>query len=131
MADPKAAEAVVRRFVEAFGSGDLEGLRSLLADDFVGHVTTACGGTREVSASEYIESVAQMDVGTASLRLDLPDVTRIDDDTVLAMVEVHASRHGRTLHNFSAQLARMAGDRLAELWMVEAEPAESDAFWST
>ena len=84
-----------------------------------------------MSASEYIESVAQMDVGTASLRLDLPDVTRIDDDTVLAMVEVHASRHGRTLHNFSAQLARMAGDRLAELWMVEAEPAESDAFWST
>jgi ketosteroid isomerase-like protein len=131
MADPQAAETVFRRFVEAFGRGDLEELRSLLADDFVGHITTADGGTREVSASEYTESVAQMDVETADLRLDLPDITRIDEGTVLAMVEVHASRRGKSLHNFSAQLARVAGDRLAELWMVEAEPAESEAFWAS
>jgi len=131
MADPQAAETVFRRFVEAFGRGDLEELRSLLADDFAGHITTADGGTREVSASEYTESVAQMDVETADLRLDLPDITRIDEGTVLAMVEVHASRRGKSLHNFSAQLARVAGDRLAELWMVEAEPAESEAFWTS
>jgi ketosteroid isomerase-like protein len=131
MADPQAAETAFRRFVEAFGRGDLEDLRSLLADDFVGHITTADGGTREVSASEYTESVAKMDVETADLRLDLPDITRIDEGTVLAMVEVHASRRGKSLHNFSAQLARVAGDRLAELWMVEAEPAESEAFWAS
>ena len=72
-----------------------------------------------------------MDVGTADLRLDLPDMTRINDHTVLAMVEVHAARRGTSLHNFSAQPIRIAGDRLAELWMVEAEPEESDAFWAT
>jgi hypothetical protein len=34
------------------------------------------------------------------------------------------------LHNFSGQLLRFVDDRLAELWMVDAKPAESDAFWA-
>lgn len=131
MADFHEGELVVRRFVEVFERGDLKELRSLLAGDFVGHITTADGGTRDVSANDYTQSVVQMDVKTADLRLDLRDMTRINDRTVLAMVEVHAAHDGRSLHNFSAQLVRISGEQLAELWMVEAEPAASDAFWGT
>jgi len=45
------------------------------------------------------------------------------------MVEVHAHRGERALRNFSGQLMRVADGRVDELWMVDAKPAESDAFW--
>jgi hypothetical protein len=47
------------------------------------------------------------------------------------MVEVHAERGGRTLHNFAGHLLRIDGDQIAEWWMVDAKPAESDTFWAS
>ena len=35
------AQNTLTSFVDAFGRGDLDALTALLADDFVGHVTTA------------------------------------------------------------------------------------------
>jgi ketosteroid isomerase-like protein len=124
------ARAAVAAFMEAFGRADLDGMREVMADDFVGHVTTADGGVRDVDRDGYVESVRGMDVGTANLRLDVPNVVEVAPGRVLVMVEVHASRGGRTLHNFSGQLATVRDGRLTELWMVDALPEESDRFWS-
>ena len=46
------------------------------------------------------------------------------------MVEIRAERGGDRLHNHAALLARVAGGRVTHLWMVEAQPAHSDAFWA-
>lgn len=130
MAPADERDEVARAFVRACAAGDLVRARALLADEFVGHITTASGDTRSVNAADYVASLEQMDIPTAALRLDVLDVTRVGDDAVLVMVEVHAERGGRTLHNFSGQLVTVAGGRIAALWMVEALPAESDRFWS-
>ena len=122
--------SVVRAFVDAFGQNDLDGMRALLSDHFVGHLTTADGETRDVTADQYIEGVAAMDVPTAALTLNVPDVTTVGTDQVMIMVEVHAARGGRSLHNFSGQLVTIDSGRITELWMVDALPAESDTFWS-
>jgi ketosteroid isomerase-like protein len=131
-AHPVTSEAVatVRGFVDAFGRNDLDGMRALLSDDFTGYVTTADGGTREVDREGYVASVQGMDVPSARLSLNMPNVVEVEPGRVLVMVEVHASRHGRTLHNFSGQLATVRDGRLTELWMVDALPEESDRFWS-
>lgn len=55
---------------------------------------------------------------------------RRESSGIPAMVEVHAERDGRTLHSFAAHLLRLADGRIAEWWMVDAKPAESDAFWA-
>lgn len=125
-----AAPEIVVGFVEAFGRADLDGMRARLADDFVGHVTTADGGTREAGPDEYVAAVAAMDVPTANLRLAVPNVVEVEPGRVLVMVEVHAARGGRTLHNFSGQLLTVRDGRITELWMVDALPEESDRFWS-
>lgn len=122
--------AVARQFIDAFGANDLDAVSSLLAEGFVGHITNADGSTRDVGRDDYVASVESMDVPTANLRLDVPDVSLVGDDQVMAMVEVHAERNGRTLHNHSGQLLRVVDDHVTELWMVDALPAESDAFWS-
>jgi hypothetical protein len=46
---------------------------------------------------------------------------------VIAMVEVNASRGGRTLHNHAAHCLFVRDGLVAEWWMVEALPAESEA----
>ncbi len=51
-------------------------------------------------------------------------------DWVLVMVEVHAERSGRSLHNFAAHVLRVEGGRITEWRMVDAKPAESDRFWA-
>jgi len=125
------ARATVVAFVDAFQRADLASLEALLADDFVGHVTTADGGTRDVDRAGYVDSVRAMDVGSAHLRVDVTNTVEIAPGRVLVMVEVHAARAGATLHNFSGQLATVADGRITSLWMVDALPAESDRFWST
>ncbi len=125
-----ANRAVVLRFIRAFEAGDVAVLGELLAPDFVGHVTTADAGARTVDRDAYLDSVRAMDVPTANLELEVPNIVDVDAHRVLVMVVVHARRSDRTLHNFSGQLATVNNGKLTELWMVEALPAESDGFWS-
>ncbi|MGD9571900.1 MAG: nuclear transport factor 2 family protein [Thermoleophilia bacterium] len=123
-----SAESVVRAFLDAFARNDLAAMRALLGDAFAGTITTADGGTVRVDAGQYLASVAAMDVPTAGLRVDVTDATPVGDDGVLMMLEVHAARGGRTLHNFSGQLAHVRDGRLSSLVMVDARPEESDRF---
>ena len=54
----------------------------------------------------------------------------IGDEQALIMVEVRARRDDKRLQNFAAYLLRIVDDKLVELYMVDAKPAESDAFWA-
>ena len=61
----------------------------------------------------------------------MTQVVSVSPSQVLAMVEIKASRKGRTLHDHAGFLARFDADgRVDELWMVDALPAYSDEFWS-
>jgi hypothetical protein len=60
----------------------------------------------------------------------LAQILPIDDERVLAMVEIKAERDGRRLHNFAAFLAQVRDGKVKTLWMVDALPAYSDEFWS-
>jgi hypothetical protein len=62
--------------------------------------------------------------------LEVTQLLEIDPETTLTMVEIRAHRNDTDLHNFAAFLARVDGDRITHLWMVEAQPAYSDEFWS-
>lgn len=124
-------EQAVIDLVQAFSRGDSAAVRATLADDLVAFVTEPDGSTREVrTAASYAAIVDAMDPVSANLRMDVPQITTIEPGLVMAMFEVHAARHGRTLHNFSGQLFRFDGNLIDRIWMVEALPQESDAFWS-
>lgn len=121
----------MRRFIAAAQAGDTDTMRTLMDEDFVGYITTADGGIRAATRDEYLAGIEAMDVRSAALRLDVPNIVAIPPDGVLVMIEVHAHRSEQSLHNFSGQLGRFTDGRLRELWMVEALPARSDEFWST
>jgi ketosteroid isomerase-like protein len=123
--------ATVERFLAAFSAADFVAMREMLAPDVVAWVTNSEGATDRVEGrDEYLERVEAMDLPAARFRIELTQQpVAIDADRVLAMVEVHAERGDRALHNFAAHLVRLDGERIAEWWMVDAKPAESDSFW--
>jgi ketosteroid isomerase-like protein len=122
---------VVEAFLAAFNEGDLSALRACLADDAVSFVTGPDGRPFPVQgADRYVAAIEAMDLPSARYSVTLTQApVPVQDDLVLVMVEVRAHRDGRDLHNFAAHLARVVDGRITRLWMVEAKPAESDAFW--
>jgi ketosteroid isomerase-like protein len=122
-------ESLARSFFGAYGEGDLDRVRSLLADDAVTYITNAEGGVDRVEgAGGFMARLP--DTSEAEWSTAITQVVAVDDERVMTMIEVKAERRGKTLHNHAAFLARVADGRIAELWMVEALPAYSDEFWS-
>lgn len=126
MADP--AE-VSRSFFQAYADGDREKAASILAGDLVAYITTADAGVDEVHGRDaYMARVPDLEAAGGSA--EVTQVVGIDDERAMTMVEIKAERKGKTLHNFAGFLARVSGDEIAELWMVDARPSYSDEFWS-
>jgi ketosteroid isomerase-like protein len=110
----------------------MEAMRALLAADLVAWVTDSAGDMDRVEGAEaYLGHVEAMDLPSAefSVTLTQPPVP-VDGNRVLAMVEVRAERAGKSLHNFASHLLEVVEGRIAQWWMTDAKPAESDAFWS-
>ena len=127
-----ADAAVVERFLAAFSAADFGAMHEALAPDLVAWVTNSEGAMERVEGRDsYLGRIEAMDLPAARFRVELTQQpVAIGTDRVLAMVEVHAERGGRTLHNFAAHLLRLEDGQIAEWWMVDAKPAESDAFWA-
>jgi ketosteroid isomerase-like protein len=125
---PTPAE-VARRLFNAYAVGDIETIRLILSDDLVAYVTNADAGIDVVNGrAAYLERLP--DLAKAGGNLDVTQVATVDTERFLAMIEIRAERNGMTLHNFAAFLGRIAGAQIHELWMVDARPAYSDAFWT-
>ncbi|HEY2161455.1 MAG TPA: nuclear transport factor 2 family protein [Solirubrobacteraceae bacterium] len=126
------AESVARHVIEAFSAADLDGMRSQLDDDLHAYITNSRGGVDEVvGPDEYLRRVAAMDLASARFRVEITQSVAVRPDVAMVMVDVHAARGGRTLHNHAAHLLHTRDGKVSEWWMVEALPAESDAFWSS
>jgi ketosteroid isomerase-like protein len=125
--------SIAERFIAAFSAADFEAMRGLLAPDLVAWVTGADGEMARIEGRDaYLGRIEAMDLPAADFGVELtqPPV-EVGSDRVMLMVEVRAERGGRTLHNFAGHLLRIEGERIAEWWMVDAKPAESDAFWAS
>ncbi len=125
-------DSVGERFIAAFSAADFGTMRELLVPDLVAWVTDANGAMGRIEGrDEYLGRIEAMDLPAARFSVALTQVpVEVGPDLVMLMVEVHAERGGRTLHNFAGHLLRIDGEQIAEWWMVDAKPAASDTFWA-
>jgi hypothetical protein len=124
-------ESVARGLIDGFAAVDLPRMRLFLADDLRAYITNADGGVDEVrGADAYLARVDAMDLPRARFQIAITQAVSVRPNLVMAMVEIHAARGGRTLHNHATHLLFVRDGVVSEWWMVEALPAESDAFWS-
>jgi ketosteroid isomerase-like protein len=121
-------DSLVPRFVAAYAARDEGAMRSALAPDLTAYVTNAEGGVDRVDGREgYLQGLLALNAPELSARVT--QTVTVAPDSTLTMVEIRAERAGKTLHNFSAFLARIDNEQIVELWMVEALPAYSAEFW--
>jgi ketosteroid isomerase-like protein len=129
---PESPSVFVRRFVAAMESSDMDAIAASFDPDVRAYVTNADGGTDLVEGSDALgqrfpDFAAMADVFQATVT----QIHEIDPSSVLFMVEIHAERKGRSLHNFAGILIRLSeAGQMVEYRMVEALPEESDRFWS-
>lgn len=120
----------VRRFIESFGAYDLERMAACLAPDVMSFITNATGGITPVNGRDaFVQSIDAMDIATVKPSVGITQLVSISENQVMVMVEIKAERKGRSLHNFSAFLIDVENALMTRLYMVEALPAYSDAFW--
>jgi ketosteroid isomerase-like protein len=124
-----SAETVARNLFESYAAGDIDAVRTSMADDMVGWITNREGGVdRTDGADAYLSRLP--DLSEAELEARITQVLGIDDQRALTMVAIRATRRGMNLEHYAAFLTRVVVGRVVELWMVEAQPAYSDEFWS-
>jgi ketosteroid isomerase-like protein len=126
------AKTAAAGFMRAFSAGDFDAMRDLLAEDARALITNADGEMDVIEGrDEYLARIEAMDLPAARFKVDLTQApVEVDSDRALVMVEIHAQKGDRTLHNFAAHLLRVADGQITEWVMVDAKPAESDRFWS-
>ncbi|MEM8656809.1 MAG: nuclear transport factor 2 family protein [Pseudomonadota bacterium] len=125
-------ETVVRRFVEAFDTADLGTIAECLGENLVAEVTQKDASTIELHGrAAYMANVEALDIPTVRPRVWITQIAKVSADQVLFMVEGRITRKGRKLHNHAAYLMTITGGQIQRIWMVEALPAESDAFWKS
>lgn len=122
---------LVRRFVEAIDHADRETMAACLADDLVAGVTQPDASTRDVHGRDaYLAAIDALNLPEVRPSIKAIQMAEVAADQVLVMIEIKAERKGRTLHNFAGYLIRVRNGLIERIWMVEALPAESDAFWN-
>ncbi len=122
---------VLRRGYQAFGDGDMDTLRELIAPDVVWHVQgfgKLDGDYEGIDATlGFFGRLAEETGGT--LRLEVHDMLANDEHGV-ALSTVHATRGGKTQAAQAVNVHHLRDGRVAESWGAPVDPQQQLDFWS-
>jgi uncharacterized protein len=123
-------EKLLRQGYAAFAAGDVDQVRSLLADDIVWHNGGAnqLGGTY-AGRDQVIDLFGQlMAVTGGTFRLEVHDVLANEMHGIV-LVTVHAERDGRTLDMNEVHIWHLEDGKAEEFWSFAEDGAEMDSFF--
>jgi hypothetical protein len=121
------AEQVARKFAEAASKGDVETLKSLIAEDCVLHIP----GRSQISGTHKGRDQALAVFGKTSeltggtIKRELHDVTGSDTHAV-NLVRVTAQRGGKAYSWNGAAVFDISGGKITQAWMLSDDPATVD-----
>ena len=129
-AEQRAPEQRAREFFDAYGRGDFDAVRGALDHDLVSYVTNAEGGADVVERPRRHTwsgcPTCTPPAGASRSR----QVLGVDDERVLAMVEIRAERDGRALHNHAGFLLGFSDAGIRPSGWSTRCPEYSAEFWS-
>jgi uncharacterized protein len=119
-----------RRGYAAFGAGDLDTVRSLLADDVVWHNP---GNNRLAGDYTGVEATIGLflklfEESGGTFKVEPHDVLANDDHAV-ALVTVSAAKGDASFSSRAAHVVHMRDGKLTESWFLGEDQAAADAFW--
>ncbi len=124
-------EVMVRDCFAAFGRGDLDAIRTYLAEDVHLHYPGrgAFGGDHE-GADRVIGTMAkQAELAGGTYRTELHDVLA-NDDRAVALHTVRAERAGKKLEIATILIFRIRDGKMSEIWIMFSDLYAEDEFWA-
>ncbi len=117
--------AMIRKSIEAMNANDIAYLDSVIADDVVWHMI---GVPEPIQGKEAMRSMMGGDRGF-EVTADLHDVTA-SDDHVVALVNAHAVRAGKTLDYNTAEIFHVTDGKVTERWAFSDDTARITEFFA-
>jgi ketosteroid isomerase-like protein len=130
MAEHPNAE-LFRRGYEAFQTGDLDTVRSLLAPDIAWHANGShrFAGTFRGPDEVIKLLVEQAQATDGTLKIEVHDILANDEHAV-ALASVSAQRGGKSASDRYTHVAHIKDGKVTESWTFNENPAAIDEFWS-
>ena len=129
MAHPN--EELVRKGYAAFGTGDMDTLGQLFAEDVVWNTPgkSQISGTRkgQQEVFELFGRIAELSGGTFSL--DIHDLLANDEHAV-ALVTAKGSRDGKSIEDHQVHVFHISDGKVTEFWGHPTDQYAVDEFWS-
>jgi uncharacterized protein len=127
-----SAADVVGRYGAAVAAGDMDALAATLAADVVWHQpgTNPLSGDHASPDAVVAHLGRFMELSAGTFHLETISVAEAGN-LVATTVRFSASRTGKPdLTQFGADVFRVHGDQIAEVWLISEDQVEEDAFWS-
>ncbi|WP_435746428.1 nuclear transport factor 2 family protein [Microbacterium sp. PMB16] len=121
---------VVGQYGAAIAAGDMDALVATLADDVVWHQPGANQRSGDHVGPEAVLAHlgAFMRVSGGTFTLETESATEAGD-LVATTVRFTARRDGAVLDQHGVDVFRIAGDRIAEIWLISEDQPAEDLFW--
>jgi len=117
--------AMIRKSIEAMNVNDVAFLEDVIADDVVWHMI---GVPEPARGKEAMRSMMGGD-GGFEITVQLHDVTA-SDDHVVALVNAHAVRDGKTLDYNTAEIFHVTDGKITERWAFSDDTARISEFFA-
>jgi len=120
---------LVQRGYEAFQTGDMDALRSLLARDVVWHAPGQGAGEFHGVDDLIAEFGRKFQESGGTLRVTVNEIME-GDESVVVLARSTATRAGKSLDSPYAHVFHFSGDTVSEAWVIAYDQAASIAFWT-
>lgn len=123
-------EDLLRRGYAAFGTGDMDTVMSVLADDISWHV----GGSSQIAGDYHGHQEVMgffgklFELSGGTFRLEVHDVLANDQHGTV-LVTAYAERDGKTIAAREVNIWHLADGQATEFWAFVEDQAELDEFF--
>jgi uncharacterized protein len=119
---------IVRRGYEAFQTGDMDALRSLLASDISWH-SPGQGAGEFHGVDDLIAEFGRLSQDSGgTFRVAVNEIME-GDQSVVVLARSTAARAGKSLDSPYAHIFHFSGDQVSEAWVISYDQEASADFW--
>jgi len=130
MADHPNLE-LLRRGYAAYGSGDMDTIDELFADDVVWHIggRSALSGDYEGKEQVFGFFAKLLELSDGTSKVEVHDLLASDDHGV-AVVKESATRGGSSHEGNAVHVFHLRDGRVTEFWDAQTDQYAADEFWA-
>jgi ketosteroid isomerase-like protein len=123
---------IMQTYIDSLGSGDMDTVGTLLADDVIWHQPgeSQLSGIHSGKDKLFAHLGKFMELSDNTFRVTDVESVMANGDMVVANLHFKAERPGRTLSMDGSDVMFIVDGKIKEVWLFSSDQAAEDAFWN-